>query len=517
MAGTDVLQSPRIGSGQARCLATAEFRGDPADAGELVEQVVQRIAAVTGTLDREALPGGYGVRLVAASGAVLRVLLGVPADPAAGSPGTHTVSVFVEDPGPLDRPQLERVLAAVERLPFTALEMRELREQMPLTAGLPDHLPPGCLAGVAPVLTVHHMTDFLVMVEAIRRMGVPPDAITVIDKQYRYRHRDRVDSHLRGQGIAVHPWTNLATALAGHVARARRAGRAGLLVDDGGYTLPVLMDARPDLVPAFRGLVEQTMSGIVKLERFGERLPLPIFSVAQSRLKSTVEAYGIADAAVRNVLALLPQEKFEGQPALVLGYGRIGEQVADVLRARRMRVAVFDRQIVRLVAAHERGFLTSRSLIRLLESHRPLLVVGSTGRPSLRGEHARALRRDCYLVSTTSRNYEFALDELAEEAVEVRPGGTVGSRLHLRNGTTATVLADGFPVNFHHAESLPNKHADLILAALLVGAATLAAPGHGFAAGHNVAATDRVLESCGLLERYYDRFGPGAGSAPATR
>jgi len=30
----------------------------------------------------------------------------------------------------------------------------------------------------------------------------------------------------------------------------------------------------------------------------------------------------------------------------------------------------------------------------------------------------------------------------------------------------------------------------------------------GLAAGHNVAATDRILESCGLLERYYARFGP---------
>ncbi|MGI5292686.1 hypothetical protein ACQEVF_56575 [Nonomuraea polychroma] len=49
-----------------------------------------------------------------------------------------------------------------------------------------------------------------------------------------------------------------------------------------------------------------------------------------------------------------------------------------------------------------------------------------------------------------------------------------------------------------------------MLAALLIGAATLTTPGHGFAPGHNVAATDRVLESCGLLERYYARFGPGA-------
>lgn len=59
--------------------------------------------------------------------------------------------------------------------------------------------------------------------------------------------------------------------------------------------------------------------------------------------------------------------------------------------------------------------------------------------------------------------------------------------------------------------SLPNKYADLVLAALLVGAATLARENHGFSPGHNVARTDEILESCGLLERYYSRFGPDGG------
>jgi hypothetical protein len=172
-----------------------------------------------------------------------------------------------------------------------------------------------------------------------------------------------------------------------------------------------------------------------------------------------------------------------------------------------MRVAVHDQAIVRLIAAHERGFVTARSLSGLLRDHRPLLIVGSTGRTSLRGEHAAALQRDCYLVSTTSRTTEFALDELVEEAVTISDAGVLGIRLHLPSRVTATVVGDGFPINFHYAESMPNKYADLVLASLLVGAATLARPGHGFESGHNVARTNRVLESCGLLERYYRRFG----------
>ena len=489
-------------------LASVAVRGGAADRATVVAQAVTAIAAGVEIADRHVAAGGRDVRLHLDDGTVLRVVAGTPVAPKAHPEAAFTVSAIVERHGTMPGRRLAALLGAVQRVGFTGLEIAELRAQMPLTTTLHRFLPAGCLAGVAPLLTVHHMTDFLVMVEAVRAMGVPAEAITVIDKGYRYRHTQRVDAHLRAAGIAVFAWTATADALADHAGRARAAGRKALLVDDGGYTLPVLLDTRPDLLGSFVGLVEQTISGIVKLERFGDQLPLPVFSVAESRLKATVESYGVADAAVRAVLQLLPDEKFEGQPALVVGYGRIGEQVAELLRARRMRVAVYDAAIVKLIAAHERGFLTGRSLSRLLGEHQPLLVLGTTGRASVRGEHVGALRRDCYLASTTSRTNEFALDELTAQARHVSDAGVLGTRLHLTGGLTATLLGDGFPINFHHAESLPNKYSDLVLASLLVGAATLARPDHGFSRGHNVAATDAVLESCGLLERYYRRFGP---------
>ncbi|MEU7906380.1 hypothetical protein [Actinoplanes sp. NPDC049118] len=480
---------------------------DAADGPALTVQVIESMAQM-GPVKASEGPA-TDVRLRLPGNARIRVTVTPPARPEAHPSATMLVTAVVEDPGELGAAQLAEVLAAVERIGLTNREMRALHEQMPLTATMPDFLPRRCLARIAPVLTVHHMTDFLVMVDATQAMGVPSDVITVLDKGYRYRHTGRVDAHLRRAGIRVWPWTRASEALADHAARARRAGRVGMLVDDGGYSLPVLLDAHPELVDAFAGLVEQTTSGITKLERFGDALPMPVFSVAESRLKATIEPFGVADAAVRNVLALLPDEKFEGQPALVLGYGRIGEQIAELLRDRRMRVAVFDQALVRTVAAHERGFVTGRRLHDLLAAHQPLLIIGSTGRTSLHGEHATALRRDCYLVSTTSRNTEFALADLQEAARSVSDAGVVGMRLHFGHGPTVTVVGDGMPINFHYAESMPNKYADLVLASLLVGMATLArADRGGLSSGHNVAATDRILESCGLLERYYTRFGP---------
>jgi S-adenosylhomocysteine hydrolase len=468
-----------------------------------IAAVVSQVAPVIQT---RPVPGG--ALLTLSGGAEVRVLAGFADPPRSRPVGTIQVTVLIERGGDLGAEQLDALITAARRVPFTGWEWQELLEQMPLTTGMTDHLPPDCLSAVAPVMTVHHMRDFLVMVETVRRLGVPAQAITVLDKGYCYRHTHRVDAHLAERGITVFPWTQAATALADHVRRARALGRRGLLIDDGGYTLPVLIDQRPDLLEAFCGLVEQTKSGITKLEPYGEHLPLPVFSVAESQMKAAIEPYGIADAAWRNLTRLLPEEKFEGQPAVVIGFGPIGTQLAEVLRQRRMRVAVHDRDITALVTAAEHGFVTHPDLRELLRSHQPLLVVGATGRTSFTTRHAATLVRDCYLVSTTSRDREFALAELRAAAVNETDAGQLGFRLELPQLVTATVVADGQPVNFHYAESLPNKYADLVLAALIVGASALAGDDHGFQPGHNVARTDALLTASGLLQRYYARFGP---------
>jgi len=506
---TTVL-GPRVPSTAAtgadtRRIVTQLLRATGREREDLTHRTAASINALVPVARLETVPDG--LRLHLDGGARVLLLATEPHRPEAEPADTVVLTALCEEPARTDPSLLARALAMVERQPFQSVEWGELLSQMPLTAQLPEHLGTTCLERIAPVLTVHHMTDFLVLVDAVLRLGVPAKAITVLDKGYPYLHTRRVDAHLASMGVQVFPWNRAADALADHCRRATALGRRGLLVDDGGYTLPVLIEQRPDLLPDFCGLVEQTMSGITKLTPYG-RLPVPVFSVAQSRLKSTIEPFGVADAAVRNILRLLPHEKFEGRPALILGYGRIGRQLAEILRHRRMRVAVFDHAIAPLVAAHEQGFVTARTLPDLLHSHQPLLIIGATGSTSLQAKDAEHLAADCYLVSTTSRQHEFDIQGLSGIALTSTDLGRTGTVLSLPNGVRATVIGDGFPVNFHHAESLPNRYSDLILASLVIGAATLAQPDHGFHDGHNVARTDQVLEGCGLLERYLDQFGP---------
>src|SRR5439155_9223199 len=105
----------------------------------------------------------------------------------------------------------------------------------------------------------------------------------------------------------------------------------------------------PERVEEFVGVVEQTTSGIRRLDRF-EDIPIPVFSVAESALKAAVEAPHVAASVIDALTDMLHDETWAGRPALVIGYGKLGRQAAKILRDHeRMRVAVYDSQPVMLV------------------------------------------------------------------------------------------------------------------------------------------------------------------------
>ncbi|WP_329453442.1 hypothetical protein OG894_43575 (plasmid) [Streptomyces sp. NBC_01724] len=436
-----------------------------------------------------------------------RLTLASPADPAAAAAHSYRIVATFEQGPPA---AAEAFFTAARHLPFTATEVAAAVSELPLTSRLADRWADKALSGVGVLLTIHHMRDFLVLVDSLLALGVDPGHMTVIDKEYPYAHTHRVDAHLvQRHGIAVWRYRDLRAGIEDHIERVAAAGKRTVVMDDGGYVMPTVLRELPRQADHFVGLVEQTTSGIRKVE--GLDLPLPLFSVAESDMKSMIESYGIADAAVRNTLRLLPDEKLEGQAALVLGFGRIGHEVARVLENRRMRVAVFDSDITRLVAAHEEGFLTSRSLEQLVRKHQPRLVIGCVGSRSFGAREARLLPERSYLVSTTSRNFEFDLDELRAGSTAVTDRGVLGTGYQLAGGPEIVVLGHGMPINFHYAESLSNRYVDLVLAGLAVGAVALARADERLRPGHNVAATNTILAEAGIVDDYYRLYGPAAG------
>jgi len=439
-----------------------------------------------------------------------KMVLSISAPPDIAHVDAHSyiAALTITDPAEMADAEAARlVFRQLDLLPLTDLELTVLRRQFPVTQQFASSCGTSALAGHAFFLAIHHMTDFVAMIDALLTMGADPRYITILDKGYPYTQRDRVDAWLRNTlRLRVDLYPERVVSIGAHIERARAAGLKTLIFDDGGYTWPVVAEYYPEAASEFAGIIEQTMSGIWKLENVP--LPVPVFSVAESQLKATIESYGVAAAALRSIFGKLPHEKFEGRPALVLGYGRIGRQIALALRERRMRVAVYDSETVALVAAHEEGFITSRSLASLIETHQPLLLVGAAGSGSLRGEHLSAFRKSCYLASVTSRTYEFALGEFTSTARAVHDYGRLGHGYLLDEGVELCVLGHGMPVNFCHAESLPNRYVDLIFSSLLTGGVTLARPDSGgLAPGHNVELTNKILNASAPLDSYYDRYG----------
>ncbi|OLE22028.1 MAG: hypothetical protein AUG49_20445, partial [Catenulispora sp. 13_1_20CM_3_70_7] len=347
-----------------------------------------------------------------------------------------------------------RALGCLEAVPFTGWESDAFTEQLPLLSGLMKRVRDKPLGECGLLVVGHLLSDLVVQAQTLIALGARPETMTVVDKGYPHKLRQRVEAHLAGLGVSVVPAADkvdVETALRLHAARVMEPS---VVIDDGGLVGPTLMMLAPELLPEYRGVVEQSMAGIEELEVFGADWPLPVFSVAQSTVKRGIEAHWIAESVVRSIRELLPGEAFEDAPALVIGFGTIGEQVASVLRGQRMRVAVYDSEWPRLLAAHEAGYLTAPELAALLDGHRPLLVVSSTGRgagpgarPSgLGGEDLDFLPGECFVANVSGRASEIDLPGLAERAERIEDLGRVGVRYVLPRGPV-TVLADGLPVN----------------------------------------------------------------------
>jgi S-adenosylhomocysteine hydrolase len=490
-----------------------KFRGSFADAQQAYERVLLRCANGDWTVDRSDVQSDLGLfagwaELINPDGLCAVVSVSPAANFHYSDMPEYVLGASVRPGSVINSTDLCRSLySLMDQTPLTNYELSELRRQFPLTQQYARSAGPDALRGRAVLLAIHHMNDFVAMMDALVAMGVDPQHVTILDKGYPYTQRHRVDGWLREVlGLSVYTYPHRSEAVLHHIKMADSLGMKSIIMDDGGHLLPIVLREYPDHAEHFLGVVEQTVSGIWKLE--GLELPVPVFSVAESQLKAAVESYGVATAGVASALSLLPHEKIEGQAALVVGYGRIGRQVANVLRSRKMRVAVYDREIVQLVTAHEEGFVTSRSLHDLIRTHQPLLVMGTAGRNSINASHLPSFTKSAYLASITSRTYEYNQEELAGGAKAVIDHGRLGHSYLLDGDVELCLLGHGMPLNFYHAESLPNRYIDLIVASLLLGAVTLAGPGRGgFEPGHNVERTNHILNHSPALDTYYDWYG----------
>ncbi|MFQ5859640.1 MAG: hypothetical protein ACE5LU_28925 [Anaerolineae bacterium] len=430
--------------------------------------------------------------------------------------------------GAQDRPVTPRGVGELQRDPRIA-------PRTPVLEAMAGQLAPNTFGGHVLLVIPHFLKDLPPFVDQLEALGVTWENAFFVPVFY--SRREYVQRTLGQEGWQVLAATafgpafdqTVRSALAEALYRAASIRRRLMVLEDGGYAVPMLLREFADRLDFVAGAVEQTSNGcwrdreaVAGYEATHRRpIPFPIVAVGECAIKKVVEAPAVADAVLQSVERLLMRDHkgLRGKRVAVMGYGAVGSRVAEAVRVRGASVGVFDRDQQKLVAARNQGFEVPRLTLagitdddghpvvcRLdvlpwevksrLEAGGPArwqghriwpklapdlssfvsrhsVILGTSGHCSVGAELISALRHGTYLASCSSKRLEIDVVALEAQAVAVESVAGVGTRYVLPStdgqNRIITLLADGFPVNFwgDDVESIPTEHIEFVWALML--------------------------------------------------
>ena len=405
----------------------------------------------------------------------------------------------------------------------------------PVLEAVAGQLEPSTLTDSVVVAILHFLKDLPPFVDQLERIGMTRANAFFVPIVYSCR--EYVQRTLEQEGWRVYaapahgPPFNLAvrSALTQAIEQAERTCGKVLILEDGGYAVPMLLREFTSSLDLVIGAVEQTANGCWR-DRDALRhykrvqrgsVPFPISTVGWSPLKKAVESLAVADAILQGVERLLMRDHkgLRGKRVAVMGFGSVGKRVAEAVADRGARVSVYDRDQQKLVEARNQGFdvpafrltgiidvygelvpcqldeipQTIGTCLDLGESviwrgrrvwprlepdlasfvRQHTVILGTSGHCSVGKELIPSLQTDTFLASCSSKRLEIDVVALETQAKAIESLEGIGTRYLLRshNGEvrTITLLADGFPVNFwgDDAESIPTEHIEFVWALMM--------------------------------------------------
>jgi len=346
------------------------------------------------------------------------------------------------------------------------------------------------------VMVLHFLRDLIPFFETLVKLGVDPQKCYLICKPYPYAYKSQVEGYLKRRGCNVNIASSfnempkiIRLVLGQLQQRLVSEKRSFIVIEDGGYIVPILHLEFDELIPFCKGAVEQTTKGIRRDKEIRKkRVPIrvPILNVAECEFKKKYEPRFVGDAVVMNIRNMLPDKNFEGQYALVIGFGTIGSKIAERLSAiLRMKSYVVDPRPGALLEASGLQYIAKAQQDPQGLIEESILVIGATGRKYAIGKREISLlKHNAILVSASSDRDEIDVKELEllagdkgnmQEVFSMRDEQKIGTRYTLArlNSRSVLLLADGYPVNFYGSESVPNESFDPILTMLFISALEL--------------------------------------------
>ncbi|MFI5911847.1 NAD-binding protein [Dactylosporangium sp. NPDC051541] len=435
------------------------------DDDELDRVVTAALAAVPG-----ADPGGLTLLTVGED--VDGPAAGTASDPLFGDLPRHQIIALVPSrPGP----DAEAVLGHVRQLvsPFTTAERDRIARLNPLVQEtVRRYRAAGTdLSAATVVFRDHLLLEKLNILDGLVALGLRPSACLVVGKPDRTVYRRRVTADLARSGFVVADPDDASFPVHRWLAAAAPDGPI-VVVDDGGDLVLDLL-ARDGLRSRVRP-IETTTKGIRVLRAAG--LLDTVVNLSDTSTKSLMNRR-IAVSCVYRFREILRHEALEGQGCIVVGYGRLGRRIAELLAGLGMVVRVVETDAAARQLARAAGFEAVADVRAATADGRSRFLFGCSGRPVVPMAAVRAMAANPVLVSASSQDLRPVLTHLRRHA-DARPVRNAGVRYEL-DGGTVTVIADGHAVNLYLAEGVSEPDYDPFTALMLTAVVETAtgAPG----------------------------------------
>ena len=267
-------------------------------------------------------------------------------------------------------------------------ELDWARLQMPLTRRGCEALPR--LDGVRLACSMHLDLKMVPVLEVLLERGAAVFLTTCNPTTV----RDEVVAHLRARGAEAHAWRNMPVA-EGEAAFERALAWEPTHLCEMGADLSRVLHARGGETRVKAGL-EATGSGIVRMRTLALRYP--VFNWDDLPIKEGLHNRWLVGLSTWQTFSERTRLTLHGKQVLVVGYGLVGQGVAEVARAFGGTVRVADKEPVRLLEARYAGWdagpLSAEQLARAD------VIVTATGVAGVIGaEQVRHVRAGCFLLN----------------------------------------------------------------------------------------------------------------------
>ena len=375
---------------------------------------------------------------------------------------------------------------------YTDREIEAIEETMPILKKYSEERKKN-LEGVAIIWRDHFLEENVGLLTSMVRMGVKPEDVLAIDKGDSTKHRQEITATFKKLGYQVDVLDNTAVANDILIEDGKRLIREFIdkrkdkkivILDDGAIVSRILTLHNYENVEAF---VELTVTGLKRIGELKENeLPYPVLNVAKSKLKRFITYKEIANTIFTRSIELLAGEKLVGRTVIQLGYGDLGEVLADRYSQYGARIIVIEPDVMKCIEAAEKGFTTFRTLEEAVKYDKPFLIVGASGYNSISKE------------VNIFKEYE-------KEGCKYKAIPKYGTQYEI-NGKKITVLGNGRSVNLFDSEAIPNRSNDIFKASQLVVTDKIINGKDDLRNQVELDIVDKWIDESNILEEYYNLY-----------